>query len=182
MKRRVVLKNMAMAAGGLFTLPAWANGWTTASAQVLYPFLSRQQGDLLADIAETLIPESDTPGAKTLSVHKFIQKMVEDCYEKDVQDNLKTGLETVEKLSTETFGKPFADGTAAQRQETLRKLEISTDPAITKGFQLVKNLTIQGYTTSEYVMTKHLHYVMAPGHFYGCVPAPVKTASVELKP
>ena len=172
---------MAVAAGGLLTLPAWATGWTSAAIRLDQPFLTTDQESLLAEVAETLIPESETPGAKSLGVHLFVQKMVEDCYEKDVQDNLKAGLKTIETLSTNSFGKPFADTTTPQRQETLRNVETSADPALVKSFQLIKNLTIQGYTTSEYVLMQHLHYVMAPGHYYGCVPAPAKTASVGLK-
>ncbi|MBC8155331.1 MAG: gluconate 2-dehydrogenase subunit 3 family protein [Bacteroidetes bacterium] len=166
---------MALAAGSLIALPAWATGWSQTSAQPLQPFLSGSQASLLAEIAETLIPASDTPGAKALGVPGFIQKMLEDCYEKPVQEAVKSGLEAVETLANASFGNSFATGDAAQRQAVLAKMATAEEPARKEFFALVKNLTIQGYTTSEYVMTKHLHYVMAPGHYYGCVPAAVAT-------
>lgn len=166
---------MALAVGSLVALPAWATGWNPASARPLQPFLSSGQTALLADIAETLIPASDTPGAKALGVPAFIQKMLEDCYEKPVQEAVKTGLATVETLANTSFSKPFATGNATQRQAVLAQLATAEDPAHKDFYALMKNLTIQGYTTSEYVMTKHLHYVMAPGHYYGCVPAAVAT-------
>jgi len=33
----------------------------------------------------------------------------------------------------------------------------------------LRNETIRGYTTSEYVMVNYYHYVMAPGFYHGCV-------------
>ena len=166
---------MALAVGSLVALPAWASGWNPVSAQPVTPFLSAGQAALLADMAETLIPVSDTPGAKALAVPAFIQKMLEDCYEKPVQANVKNGLDAVESLASSSYGKPFASCDATQRQAILTKMQTAEDPAHKDFFTLIKNLTVQGYTTSEYVMTKHLHYVMAPGHYYGCVSAPIAT-------
>ncbi len=174
-ERRIALKQMALAVGSLIALPAWASNWTPATAQPLKPFLSTGQAALLADISETLIPASDTPGAKALDVPAFVQRMLEDCYETPVQEAVKTGLDTVETLANAQFGKSFAAGDATQRQAVLTAMAASAETPRKDFIALVKNLTIQGYTTSEYVMTKHLHYVMAPGHYYGCVPAAIAT-------
>lgn len=168
---------MALAVGGLAEMPAWASGWTPTSAQPLQPFLSPQQNETLAEITETLIPASDSPGAKTLGVQDFIQKMIEDCYETDVQDRFRKGLDTVNALANSSYGKPFVACDATQRQEVLKKLEQAPETDQKQFFAQVKNLTIQGYTTSEYVMTQHLNYIMAPGHYYGCVPLPAKVVS-----
>ncbi len=172
-QRRVALKQMAIAAGSLIALPAWANGWTSALAQPVKPFLSSGHVALLTAIADTFIPASDTPGATALGVPAFIQRMLEDCYEAPVQEAVKSGLAAVETLAGATYGKPFATGDATQRQAVLTQLEKADEPARRDFVSLIKNLTIQGYTTSEYVMTKHLNYVMAPGHYYGCVAAPL---------
>lgn len=174
-ERRIALKQMALAVGSLIALPAWATGWNPVTAQPLKPFLSSGQAALLADIAETLIPASDTPGAKALDVPAFVQRMLEDCYEKPVQEAVKTGLDTVETLANSQYGKSFASGDATQRQAVLTTMATSPETPKKDFVALIKNLTIQGYTTSEYVMTKHLHYVMAPGHYYGCVPAVLAT-------
>jgi len=34
----------------------------------------------------------------------------------------------------------------------------------------IKNLTIRGYTNSEYFMVNMLKFNMAPGYYHGCVP------------
>lgn len=175
MERRVAIKQITLAAGGLLALPAWASAWTRASLQPVLPFLSPDQDGLLAELVDTLIPASDSLGAKALGVPDFVQKMVADCYEAPVQANLKNGLVTVDALAQETYGKPFASCETTQRQAVLRNMEVSEDAGRKEFYALVKNLTIQGYTTSEYVMTKFLNYTPIPGHYYGCVPAPVAT-------
>lgn len=173
MERRIALKQIALAAGGLLALPAWANAWTKTAVQSGEKLLDPTQSRILAEMVDTLIPVSDTPGAKALGVPDFVQKMVADCYEAPVQQNLKTGLEAVEAITKAKFNQSFVTCDAAQRMEVLKQIETSPDTGTKDFYSLVKNLTIQGYTTSEYVMTKFLHYNPIPGHFYGCVPAPI---------
>ena len=168
---------MAGAVGGLVSLPAWANGWTAETVRSTRKILSGSQTDLLATMVETIIPATDTPGAKALNVDQFVQKMVVDCYPKTAQDNLRKGLDSLDGLARTAYSKPFADGDAAQRTALLTQLVQSTDTAQKGFYSLVKGLTIRGYMSSEYVMTNLTHYQFIPGHYYGCVPVPQKTTS-----
>jgi hypothetical protein len=174
MNRRAALQNLATAAGGLLVLPAWANGWNKASVMSVGPGFTAGQEVLLAEIVETIIPTTDTPGAKELHVHTFIQKMIRDCYEQDVQHNMIKGISTVEELSKQMFGQQFVACPASQRMEILSRLERSEDAQQKSFYSLIKELTIQGYMSSEYVMVNHANYQMAPGHYYGCVPVTTK--------
>lgn len=173
MKRRDAVRSIALTTGGLLALPAWANCWRPGAAQPVAPFLAASQEEVLAEMVETLIPATEIPGAKTLGVQNFVQKMVTDCYEPAVQETLKTGLNTTNALAQEDFGRPFPACTTDQRLAILQKLESSPDAARKDFYSLFKSLAIQGYTTSEYVMTNFYKYKMIPGHFYGCVPAPI---------
>lgn len=159
---------MAGAVGGLISLPAWASGWTAETVRSTQSLLSNSQTDLLADMAETIIPATDTPGAKALQVHQFVQKMVADCYDKPAQERLRKGLDSLDGQAQKSFGKPFAQGDTAQRTTLLTQL--SQDSNQKEFYSLVKNLTIRGYMTSEYVMTNLTHYEFIPGRYHGCVP------------
>ena len=170
MKRRDLIRTMTLGIGGLMSLPAWANAWTPTSLQLPIGLLADNQQETLAEIVATIIPEGDIPVAKSLGVPAFVQKMIKDCYEANVQENFKKGLDTTNNLAQTNFGKSFVACDATQRMDILKKLETSSDADQKSFFSLVKNLTIQGYTTTEYVMVNHLNYVMAPGHYYGCVP------------
>ncbi|MCC9134816.1 gluconate 2-dehydrogenase subunit 3 family protein [Pontibacter silvestris] len=170
MKRRVLIKNMALAAVGLMFLPACETGTKKAAAQSLPVSLSSGQETLLAEVVDTIIPATDTPGAKELNVHFFVYNMVTDCYEQEVLESFVKGLDTVEDITQNNFGKSFGECNAAQRTEILGKLERSGKDDQKEFFALVKKLTIQGYMNSEYVMTNLTNYQMIPGHYYGCVP------------
>ena len=169
MKRRLLLKSLSVSVGTLLVMPAWANNWTLQSVRIQTTILNLEQSNLLAEIVSSIIPEGKIQGAKSLGVPAFIEKMIKDCYEKNAQDDFKKGLENVEILSKSTYNQAFENLSPPQKLEFLKNLQASTDIKQKEFYALVKNLTIQGYTTSEYVMVNYLKYEMAPGHYYGCV-------------
>lgn len=177
MKRRSALITLAGAVGGLISLPTWATGWTPDTVRPVRQLLSHSQTDLLADIAETIIPATDTPGAKALNVHQFIQKIVADCSDKPAQQTLQTGLDTANGLAQKAFGKSFGEGDTVQRTAILTQMSQSAEPGQKDFYGLVKGLTIRGYMNSGYVMTNLTHYEMVPGRYHGCVPVPAKAVS-----
>lgn len=169
MQRRTALKNVAATMGAMVALPAWASGWNAKKLPKV-GLLTAAEDEILAEVVETFIPVTDTPGAKELNVHRFVQRMVADCYEPEALKTLIDGLASLDKYSQQTFKKTFAQGTPAQRLHILEGLELSDEPSVKTFFPLVKNLTIQGYMNSEYVMTNITHYEMIPGRWNGCVP------------
>lgn len=169
MERRVALKSMALAMGAMASLPSWASGWNTGSVPkgVL---LSADQSKVLSGMVESIIPKTDTPGAGELGVGDFVQKMVKDCYDQKAQASLMKGVDNLESQSKKDFGKSFADAGKDQKLQLLQGMEKSGDTDQKAFFGLVKNLTIQGYMNSEYVMTNITHYEMIPARYHGCVP------------
>ncbi|MFN4146287.1 MAG: gluconate 2-dehydrogenase subunit 3 family protein [Runella sp.] len=169
MKRRTALKNLSAALGGAIALPTWAKGWTPASVHT-YTFASSTQEALLAEIVETIIPETNTPGAKSLKVHQFALRMINDCYGEAAQKNLAQGLTATDELAQKNYQKPFAACDSTQRLAILQQMSQSSDATQKQFMTMIKNLTIQGYTNSEYFMVNVQKYNMAPGFYHGCVP------------
>lgn len=169
MKRRTALKNVLFSAAGVITFPAWGNSWNSETFIQTASIFTQNQAKTLDILVDALIPSSEIIGAKDLGTSAFINKMLADCNEKKVQENFKIGLENAEILAKETFSKSLADCNKLQLNELLIKLSISVDTQQKDFFSLLKQLTVLAYTTSEYVMTKHYNYIMAPGHYYGCV-------------
>ncbi|MFN8357605.1 MAG: gluconate 2-dehydrogenase subunit 3 family protein [Spirosomataceae bacterium] len=166
MKRRTALKNLSLV-GGLASLPSWAFGWTPESIASTQP---ADDEALMGELVETIIPETSTPGAKSLKVHQFVGRMVRDCYDANTQQVVKQGLQTTNDLARQAYGKEFGACDTAQRLAVFQKMSASTDRPTKQFADLVKGLTIRGYTNSEYYMTNVLHYEMAPGYYHGCVP------------
>lgn len=169
MERRGALKSMAVAMGAMAGLPAWASGWNK-SAVAKGGMLPADQSKNLTMIVETIIPKTDTPGAGELGVGDFVQKMVKDCYDAKAQASLSSGISNIDEQSVQRFGKSFVDASKEQRLQILSDIEKGGDAAQKGFFSMVKNLTIQGYMTSEYVMTNITHYEMVPARYHGCVP------------
>lgn len=170
MKRRTVLRTIAGTVAGAVSVPAWATGWPLTLAPPQPPLLADEQDALLAELAETFIPATETPGAKGLNVHRFIQRMVADCYDVSAQEQFRSGLADIDQLARQRLGTSFAASSPGARLTFLRQVMQEEKSPQKDVCQLVKKLTIQGYMTSEYVMTNLTKYEFAPGYYNGCVP------------
>jgi hypothetical protein len=170
MQRRTALKSVALSIGSVITLPSWANTWNAQTLQNQHFNLSFSQETLLAEIVETIIPKTDTPGAKDLGINKFVEKMVADCYDKKAQGVFAQGLISVENIAKKDYSKPFVECDDKQKLAVLNSMSDSSNNDDKDFVKLVKNITIQGYLNSEYVMTNLRIFEFVPGHYHGCVP------------
>jgi hypothetical protein len=166
MNRREAIQRATLLLGGVLSaqLTAGLLGQvinTGASVAV-----SADQESLLADVAEVIIPTTDTPGARAAGVSRFIIRVMRDCYKKDEQEQFYEGLARLDASSRAKGGKGFAELDSAQQAEMV-KLATINDKAF---FKLMKQLTVVGYFTSEIGATQALAYLPIPGRFQGNVP------------
>ena len=168
MNRRESLKGLFLATGSLVALPAWADGWTAQNVKHLSSFSAAEQG-ILSSVADTIIPQGNSIGALSVGVDKFLQKLIDNCYEVPVQDNIKKQLTTLDANAQSTHKRSFSQCTQKEREELLLRFNASSDKNEKDFFDLMKSETIRGFNTSKEVMLQHLKYKIAPGHYYGCV-------------
>jgi hypothetical protein len=169
MNRRETIKKLMVASGSLVALPAWANQWGAEQVNLHSSSFPTGLQETLASVADTLIPAGNSTGALSVGVDKFLQKLIDNCYEKEVQDNVKTQLVALEATAQSTYGRAFTTCNQGQREEMLLRFSISASEAEESFFKLIKSETIRGFNTSREVMVNHHHYKQVPGHFYGCV-------------
>jgi hypothetical protein len=163
MNRRKAIRNLAIVSGGLITLPQWIVSCGVSDTTIHQTSFSIGEQEILASITDTIIPAGNSIGALLVGVDKFLQKLIDDCYEKDVQDNVKTQLNALENSAKAINKKPFVDCTQSQRQELLLKLSTSAKKEEKDFFDLVKSETVRGFNTSQKVMQEYLGYKVAPG-------------------
>ncbi|AWV99768.1 gluconate 2-dehydrogenase subunit 3 family protein [Arcticibacterium luteifluviistationis] len=169
MQRRELLKRLALGAGAVVALPTWANAWSSSKLVSSGVFSSLEQG-LLSSIAGTFIPEGkNEPGAIGLEVDKFLDRLFADCYTEEDQQKIKEGMTLLNSTAKTSYKKPFSECTQAQRESLLIGFSEPSTADKEWFYDTLKKETIRGYTTSEYVMVNHYDYVMAPGHYDGCV-------------
>jgi hypothetical protein len=71
---------------------------TKTDTDAVFAF-SKDYQALVAEIAEVIIPRTDTPGAKDAGVGPFIETMLRDCYSEVQKEHFVKGLDTVEEES-----------------------------------------------------------------------------------
>ena len=128
--------------------------------------VSAGQQKLLAEVADTIIPTTDTPGAKAAGVEEFIVRVMRDCYPKAEQTEFYAGLARLDAESRKAHGKGFAELDAAKRHEMLKAATMKDKDF----FLLMKHLTVAGYFTSEIGASKALEYLPVPGRFEADIP------------
>ncbi|TDE17180.1 gluconate 2-dehydrogenase subunit 3 family protein [Dyadobacter psychrotolerans] len=169
MKRRDLLKNLLLTAGVLAADVTWSKSLQSAgSIKGIFPRADDQK--LIAEIMETFIPETATPGAKSLKLDHFAMRMIRDCYVQNDQNLFSKGLALVDQVALGLHNKNFISGSKSERELVLKNMQESKEQMQLDFIKIIKALTIVGYQNSEYVMTNIQHYNMNPGFFNGCVP------------
>jgi len=125
-----------------------------------------QQEKFLAELADVIIPTTDTPGAKAAGAEQFIIRVIRDCHPMDEQKAFYASLDQFEKDSKAAYGKNFVSLGNEQKVAMVKKL-IETDRAF---FKLMKSYTAAGYFNSEIGATQALEYVEVPGRLEACIP------------
>jgi len=132
----------------------------------------------LDEVAETILPETETPGARAAGVGPFMALMVTDCLSPDDQTLFREGMLTLDAGCIEMFGAGFLAVNADQKLEFLQLLD-QEQAEMMKGhqdgmpahyFRTMKELVLLGYFTSEIGCTQAMRYVEAPGQYQPCLP------------
>lgn len=153
----------------------------------------------LDEVAETILPETATPGAKAVQTGAFMALMVQESYGARDQTIFREGMRKIDDATRAAHGVVFLKATPEQRLAVLqvadreqkeysdaraeerraRSLAYLGDQqqeaAVTEDppphyFRMMKELALLGYFTSEIGCTQAQRYIEAPGRFDPCVP------------
>ena len=146
---------------------------------------------LLDEIAETILPETSTPGAKAAKTGAFMALMVTDVYTDAQRQVFMDGVGQVNRATVRAHGVDFMRASAAQRLAVVEALDreqkaamdarlpepVNRAPAAPAApdepahyFRMMKELALLGFFTSEIGCTKALRYIEAPGRYDPCAP------------
>ncbi|WP_310590612.1 gluconate 2-dehydrogenase subunit 3 family protein [Dyadobacter sp. 3J3] len=195
MNRRNAIKSVALLLGGTLSAPTLLamNRWEKNPISTAYPadlVLSESQKLMVAEVAEMIIPKTNTPGAQDAGVPAFIVMMIQDCYKQPEHISFMDGLKNLEQ-------KNFMSLNQSRKTEILKQVESDTVDQMkvyqvqqtkmgdnddreqmkeqVKGlpfWRLMKELTLLGYYTSEQGLKSSFDYVPIPG----------KLEMIKLKP
>ena len=119
--------------------------------------LDERQREILASVAECIIPATDTPGAIEAGVPQFAELILSDWHTAEERQPVLAGMATLDADCRRAHGKGFAACSADQQAEALAATEGSTM------FTVLKSLVVNGYFTSRLGATSRPGYNPLPG-------------------
>ena len=148
---------------------------------------SKDEVAFFNEVGESIIPRTDTPGAKDANVGSMMAIMLADCYSPLHRKTFKDGIVSLKAKAKSRYSKDFLLLTPEQRLALLsslddaanahnRKMALaetqSNDLEMTQPhyFSLIKQLVLFSFFTSEVGATKVLRYVAIPGTYDGEIP------------
>lgn len=172
-----------------------AYGFLSVSAVSLYEFLRLTRSpdvgyllnkkNVIAQLAEVIIPRTDTPGAMDAKVEDYIVHALTKLVPRRTCNNFVDGLQELEKTAEMRYKKSLSACSDEQRKYLLNELGTTTELNIPGGnflrkvnrklrgdgfFDTLRGLTIFGYCTSEAGATMCLAYDHIPVNYLPCIP------------
>ena len=147
-------------------------------------YLSDAQRQIIAAMADIVIPRTDTPGAIDAGVPRFIELMAAQWLNEEERTIFDAGIEDMETRIPAQYGKPFYALDADVQLSIMEDMEkvasdsswydfgnlmrdfVSDAPFICQ----IKELTVYGFFTSEAGARQVLRYDPMPMFFDGDVP------------
>jgi gluconate 2-dehydrogenase gamma chain len=189
MERRVLMRNVALLLGAA-SVPTLAGCKAMTSGDGV---LDGAQQKILSAIADTILPETDTPGAVAAGVPAQINAMLKSWASPETRTAISAVVDKIGKLGGE-----FAKLDAAKRTEVLTAFDkeaVKTNPnpdpkdkpkglaavlgsgavAMEPAYVQLKSLIINLYYASEIAGTKELVYEHVPGKFIASLPVTPET-------
>ena len=191
MDRRDVLKYTAYLTGYAVTAPltsAILSGCTPepAAPDFVPAFFTAEEFPAVSQMAEVMLPKTDTPGASELGIPQFVDLVLAKFTKAKDQARLRTGLSTwLGEVSTQG-GTPYAELSAEEQLRLLNELDASSKQTAEELEELdltkeekkertpwwldLKGTMIGAYFSSEFIGTEVLAYDPIPGAYQGCIP------------
>ncbi len=166
MDRRELIKMITLATGALVVGgEAFLTGCKTADKQAA-AFTATDLA-FLDEVGETIIPATNTPGAKAAKIGEFMKTMVTDCYSQQEQTAFTEGMATLDKACKEANGKTFMECTPQQRHDFLVTLEKESKAYNDKNVTIDKSRRAEYETINQKVPSKdQKQFESSPKHYY----------------
>lgn len=140
-------------------------------------FFSIEEMRQLAEIAEIIIPATDTPGAREANVHGFIDRMMAEWALPETQNAFRAVLREIDSSAKIQFGGPFLGLSPEQRVDVVTAMDLAAFELAAQGgsasgsaFVRLKRLVLLGYYHSKVGATEELQFQLVPGRYMPCAP------------
>jgi hypothetical protein len=146
--------------------------WAAGDPQATLPY-SDADVDFLDAVADTILPTTDTPGARDAAVGPFIARYSAACYPPEHIALLKSGIADIDAQMQVLQGTGFRQADEQVKISLLTQIDRQAKEHAHDSphyFTLMKQLTLYGFFTSEPGATRVARYRPVPGGYRGCIP------------
>jgi hypothetical protein len=180
MKRRKAIGTILVAGGATaigFGGYKWFSLTKTPDRNYL---LSRKT--LLEDLAETIIPATDTPGAKEAGAMEFMMNLLVECTDSKTLNRFVIGLQDLEEYTRSRYHHEFSECSVLEKESILHYFDQhrSANKSLIEKvkdrytgydfFEVLKKYAVYGYCISEKGAGSGMRYIAVPGKYLSCIP------------
>jgi hypothetical protein len=150
-----------------------SDGWAPS-------FFTEDEARFIAELAETMLPKTDTPGAKEALVDRYLDTVRPLRFSHEDNLNFKSDLAAFRELAVQALGMDFTKASAGARLSWLTTTDKSAYgivkdnpdmPTDERPFYLsLKEQILAGYFSSEIVAMEYFAFDPIPGSWESCIP------------
>ena len=131
--------------------------------------LTPQQARVLDALAELIIPETETPGARRAGVPRSVDRALAEYHTAADRHRIVDGLDRLDADAHAAYGGDFPGLSAAQQTALLARYD-AAETGRAAFFPALRDMVTIAYFTSEPGATLALRYDPLPGDYRACVP------------
>ncbi len=183
MKRREALKNLGFATGFFVATPTIVSLLQSCTSDVktwVPEFLTIEQGVVLINLVDIILPKTELPSATDMNVPQFIDKYVNEVLDDESQASVKNAFgniisvlkpdskNSIEKVTQEDYKALLdkhmliKDEIDMERESNKESLEMTKSEFL----NALKGITIFAYVNTEEIGERVLKYDPIPGAYY----------------
>jgi len=177
MKRREALKHIGLTAGFVIATPSLISllqSCTSNSETWVPQFFSEEQGIVIKNIVDVILPKTDTPSATEVNVPEFMDTYINEIMDIKDQDRIKVAFDGLITLIKTDYNDNLSKVTEDNYKHLLDNYMLidqpptpETEPMTTSGLlNQFKWMSINAYKISETVGETVLAYDPVPGSYF----------------
>lgn len=179
MKRRKAIGTI-LAVGSVTVAGVGGYEWYSLTKNPDKKYLLNKKS-LLAELAEAIIPVTDSPGAKEAGAVEFMLPMLNECTDYKTLNRFISGLKDLEEYTISRYHREFSECSQDEKETILQWAEQKSKPSHSfldkvksrftgrPFFEMLKTYTIYGYCISEKGASLGMHYIAVPGKYLSCI-------------
>lgn len=167
LRRKFIERFGCLVGGTLLSLGSWttiSSCSRTSKNKISSWLLGDREAEILNEMADIIIPPTDTPGAKSADVGTYIVKIHNDCMSDEEQIKNISFFDEIVEFTKEAVGEDFLLCSHKQKEKVIKEM----DEKQIEGFLRYKGLIVEAFLSSEIGSSLFMKYTLVPGRYDGC--------------